>query len=655
MTSVEAALDERMIRFPLPAGFDLSRHRGELDRRISSKHPGWRFDRIEGGYAIAVPSVGGASASQPGGREDFPEFKSQRVGGIEVGSIPWPNNFEFGNVGQEKRLTEMVNERHGGGWVFRGADPAQRTLTFQRGRAQYEVLSVDKRTGAVTLGLPSSTKPSDGQRVCEEMEVHFPGFALVQFRPFMAQAVIAKITPAERNARLSIANRLGCRPWEVSVKETKDAAGGIASFQIELPEKYVESKHAEALADACLAIGHMGWTVDGGREHDRKATFIAGPLPEFDVRIDMPPGAPNIEALRLGRSLGGEGVVWNPVDSPWSLFVGGTKSGKSRAMALAAREAVMSGFGLAACDPFKNLSGLGFLAQYSLPGLWGCGTVPFSLEALDIAMTSMALLHAELQRRASIIMREGAADWSALSAEVRAAERIVPVMLLVDEATVLYTTTGTTKITDDMTDIEVLNAIKQKRINAIRAYLNDIMGTGRFVGISGIIGAQSLYSSNATRTMKANISSVLLLGMRMKESVRKVALLDPNSAPPIPPHIVNNQALVSGTGIAEMSGFETCVFRSYWSDLDVIAHELAGCGAPTTSQPGPTPIQIAKYTASVDSAPQPADENERDSKRPAKAKPAKGASTEAFDDWEPVLCDSCGTPIDDAGECACSR
>ncbi len=236
------------------------------------------------------------------------------------------------------KILAKVCEKKGDGWEVESYDPDAHRLTLTRqGKVIQTVAGPKGQT--LTLALGSGTRPTDGDRIASKFEDANPGYTLTEFKPFLGQAVMTKLTPAERQARDATAYALGMKPYTIQV-----AARRGGGFVLTLPS-YTPSKHDTKLDEvATTIVGKPGWYVVVDAK-TLQVSMIPGELPTFDAvyHFDFASAPPvrtwdkdgDKKRLRidLAMALGGNGVpnqsiVMDLDDSIGALSWGSQAAGK---------------------------------------------------------------------------------------------------------------------------------------------------------------------------------------------------------------------------------------------------------------------------------------------------------------------------------------
>lgn len=120
------------------------------------------------------------------------------------------------------------------------------------------VSSVEK-TGDTRMTIrlnATQSKPAAAPKVASQYENRYPGFKLVEFRPYESVAILERLTDKQVSVRGILANELGINPWQVQVEATGE---GVWRCTLDRTVIYSPAKMDAATERACQQIGHVGW------------------------------------------------------------------------------------------------------------------------------------------------------------------------------------------------------------------------------------------------------------------------------------------------------------------------------------------------------------------------------------------------------------
>ncbi|MGC0250454.1 cell division protein FtsK [Pseudactinotalea sp. Z1748] len=510
---------------------------------------------------------------------------------IERISVKLPAGFDARK--HTNAVLAKISQKHGEGWEVDSIDPKAGTLTASR-FAQVTEVSATESANTMVLGLARGTKPSDGEKIAAKFEDAHPGYKLTKFDPYLGQATMTKLTGPVIRAREAIRVALGVKPWDVQVRQTRD--GG---FAVELPNSYVPSKHDDKLTEVAEGvIGRPGWFVTTDPAKLNAKITPADP-PTFPAAIPYP-----MDKMRgldhnyipIGMDLPGSGektgrdTTISFKAASYMLLGGIPQSGKSVTLDTIVAGSLASGSELILVDtPEKSVDFL-WCRDLVRPGGWGC-------DSLEAAVTALALMYEEGQRRASILREHKVVNWTELPKSVQ----FSPLIAIVDEYAALV---GAEKVPSGIpkTHPIVQEALQTNLLKAqLERWVSKITAEMRFVGLRMVLSSQV---TNATTglppAMKAKLGHRYLMGANPSKAARNQSFNDESAVPFTPEYIRKDEAISRGVGAYESEGRSPSVFKSYFASSQEYRKVLGRLGVPTTNQPAPTAEQIARHTPSLD-------------------------------------------------------
>jgi len=229
--------------------------------------------------------------------------------------------------------------------------------------------------------------------------------------------------------------------------------------------------------------GGNGWKVDDGQADQLVTLKYGEPLA---VPFPAPAYIPDVvdskkwNYLPLGLGVDGCIVGINLAAGPHSLIAGPTGSGKTIALTQLAISGLAHGHQLVMIDPVK--SGLDFLNLRDYCSGWG-DTYQASSELIQ-------RIYAEVPRRKAVLLKHGKRSWHLLPREIREAEDIHPLLVVIDEYMSLSIQT---KLPSGI-DKDSSFAINTIALNEAKALITLTVGTiareARFVGIHLAVALQ---------------------------------------------------------------------------------------------------------------------------------------------------------------------
>lgn len=509
---------------------------------------------------------------------------------IERLTIDLPQGFDPGK--HLSALLAKVGEAYGAGFDVDAIDPVARTATVSR---QVAITEVQERRvdDSFDLHLPPSVKAGDGDRIAARFADAHEGYTMTAFEPFLGRCTMSRLSDDELRCRGALAVALGVKPWEVGVRSAPD--GG---FDLTLPRSYVGSKHDDKMDEvATEVVGQQGWYVS----IDAKALtarIIPSDPPTFPGAIPFPVeslvSAPR-DRVALGQKLGRPGraneVLWLDFEAAPHVQISGTSgSGKSVSLNAIITGALAGGAELSIIDlPHKALDFF-WVKDHCRPAGWGC-------DSLRAGVASITLTYMEGERRAKVLAERGVTKWT----ELPPGEQFPPILLLIDEVTGLIQLDDIPKGIPKDHPLVVEAAESNLLRQTLLSYMKKIAAEMRFVGIRMVLSSQvSSVNTGVPTALRMNLANKFLLGSNPTDGNRRLALSDPTSVPKVPENVRRDDKAARGVGVAELEAREPCVFKSYFASVEQLRSGLDRLGLPLTVDPAPTPVQIARYTPSLD-------------------------------------------------------
>lgn len=245
---------------------------------------------------------------------------------------------------------------------------------------------------------------------------------------------------------------------------------------------------------------------------------------------------------------------------------------------------------LAVVDDKNKAVDFYWVRQFCRPGGWGG-------DSLAAAVTTMALIYEEGERRAKMCQTAGVTNWK----DLPAGTAIKPIVVIVDELTALFFPEKVPKglpkdhpLITEPTEINLQKATLEKWIKKTAAEL-------RFVGIKLVLSSQvSSTNTGVDTSLRMNLANKILLGVNPTAGNRRLSLADAAAVPEIPTNIKADGAAGRGAGVAELEGQEPCVFKTAFATVDQYSAWLTKLGTPVTASPAPSAAQIAHHTPTLE-------------------------------------------------------
>ncbi|MPV51057.1 cell division protein FtsK [Pseudactinotalea sp. HY160] len=490
-------------------------------------------------------------------------------------------------------VLSKIAAKHGEGWEVDAIDSSAHTLTASR-FAQVTEVTTGGRSDEMVLGLGRGTKPSDGDRIAAKFEDAHPGFKLTRFDPYLGQATMARLEPKVIRAREALRVALGVKAWDVQVSATGD--GG---FLVELPNSYVPSKHDDKLTEVAEhVIGRPGWFVTPDPAN-LTARITPSDPPTFPAAIPTPMsrlGKGSRDHTAFGMKLPAPGekkgdlisIDWTA--QAFSLLAGMPGSGKSVCLNALISDALSHGNELVIVDDFSKRVDFLWAQDFVRAGGWGC-------DSLEGAVTTLAMVYEEGQRRAEVLAASGYVNWL----DMPPGEQFTPIFIVVDEVSALLVTekvpSGIPKDHPLVREAVETNLLKIK----LASLISKIIAEQRFVGMRMVLSTQVTNNNTGIPpSLKAKIGHKILQGVNPSKTARAQAFSDESAVPVVPENVRSGGAAARGVGVADLEGETPAVYKSFFATTKDYQDRLRKLGVPTTNQPAPTPGQIAKYTPSLD-------------------------------------------------------
>src|SRR5690625_1378133 len=274
----------------------------------------------------------------------------------------------------------------------------------------------------------------------------------------------------------------------------------------------------------------------------------------------------------------------------YMLLGGIPQSGKSVTLDAIVAGSLASGSELILVDtPEKSVDFL-WCRDLVRPGGWGC-------DSLEAAVTALAMMYEEGQRRARILREHGVVNWT----ELPKSAQFAPIIAIVDEYAALV---GAEKVPSGIpkTHPIVQEALQTNLLKAqLERWVSKITAEMRFVGLRMVLSSQVTNASTGLPpALKTKLGHRFLMGANPSKAARNQSFNDESAVPATPEYIRKDEAISRGVGAYESEGRSPAVFKSYYDTSEQYRKALDALGVPTTSQPAPTAEQIAQHTPSLD-------------------------------------------------------
>lgn len=513
--------------------------------------------------------------------------------GIDRITVNVGHKFDPENQRHIDKVVKAVAAQHGDGFEIENFEPATGKAVLRRENRS----AIASHTGkeSIEVPLPSGTTERDGKKRALAFADAYPGYVMTTFEPHRRRAILSKLDEDIVLARDALSTALRCEPWDIQV--TSRTKGG---FDFTLPSTYRPSAHDKALTEVTeTIIGQPGWYFDTDTRA-RTGSIIPAKLPTFEAVYKTPlpkkvepfnPDTPEHFHIPIGIALPEPGKKHTEqiidVSAHQHVQIGGiAQAGKSTVVNSYIAEFLARGAQLAIIDtPDKAVDFL-WCKDFVMPGGWGC-------ENIYESATVTKMIEAEKSRRSTIIARNNVQNWTQLPP----GERVMPLLLVIDEVTVLFSLEPVPKTNKDSPqvlldmkhDAEMQNMAKE----ILQKGINDIAAEMRFAGIFLVLSTQVASTDTGLKTkLRSNLGHKVLLGANPTEGNRRLIFSDPEGVPRVPSNIREDPIAARGTGSIEPQGSKPAVFKGYYRSTDDYREWLISMGIKRHSDIRPSQAQI---------------------------------------------------------------
>ena len=488
------------------------------------------------------------------------------------------------------KLDTSFDRAFGHGWTPGKFDPETSTIAV-----------VQERPDAQRLTLAPDFKGSQVDALAEQARQR--GFDLVEVSLHEKYAIIAHLSPEARAIRNRLASFLKVRPWEVEVAVELDPDNPRVVDLVQVlraPEVGTDAEKRLAVWRAAVLVipgAHADWRIEEDLVSGRAVLERRDPLrlpqrvPLADLTIDFDPDL--WDFIPHGQDTGAR-VVGQKLSVPHGLVAGETGAGKSYFLLAHAVGALSRGHDLIVVDPTKNA------VDFTPLHPW-CAAV--AVTTLPEARAVIETVYAERVRRQKVLQAHGIGFWAKLPADVRAAEGIRPVTVIIDEAASLLEDSSANLSALDKDD-PLRVEFEQDRVakTIIRLYLGKLGREARNVGIHMVLGVQRPDTSFLPGEFRANIGQKVQLKVpgsapMAPESLR---MLFPGQFAPEASDLLGRLGDMPGSGVTMAEGGAgVAAFRVAYEDALRLPALLEARGVPRAQkweimQPeSPTPAALA--------------------------------------------------------------
>ena len=413
----------------------------------------------------------------------------------------------------DRALDELFGGRyaaeHSGGVAhLRPTTPEQaaRRELVRESQGLIEEISEPDEQGVRSVALVAGISPAKSDAVSEFLARR--GLTLTRWEPATQLAQAEELSEITIKVRDRVANLLKVRPWEIGIAVTEN---GDRIDQVRVsraPTLSIEQDKREAswlqLVQA-LPGGSNGWTYAEAFNGDVTLTWGAPRELPASVRLaDLLPeklDPENWHTLPLGLDEASQVAAFDLTLGPHCLNVGPTGSGKTVALLTLMAGALARGHQIGIIDPTKGGVDFAALEPYTY------GFARTYEAAVDLSKAT----HKEGERRREVLLREGQVKWSDLPDNVRDAENIHPITLVIDEVGSLLLEP---KIPNSLPKgsperVELEELASQKAMLGL--YIGRIARELRFVGVHLELALQRPDASILSGELRSNLTSTLQL------------------------------------------------------------------------------------------------------------------------------------------------
>lgn len=507
--------------------------------------------------------------------------------------VPLPAGFDPDR--HSGAVVSKVRQAKGPEWSLANIDTEANVAVFRRHVAETTVTAATKASGSVKapesfqVSLSAAdAKPTMGEKVAATLQDTYPGFYLTDFDPHLARATLTKLDDDTARCRGAVATALGVKPWDV---QAAPRPGG--GYLLGLPKSYMPSKHDEKLDEvATSVVGQFGWYVVADA-NKLTAQVIPSDPPTFPptIRLNLAGLGADLHRTPIGDILPPPGQKkYDTVSIDWrahafGLVSGTAGAGKTNTLNSIIADQVAGGAALVIVDEPSKAIDYSWCKKYVRDGGWGC-------DGLRSAVTALALVYEEGNRRAKVLEQAGVTNWFDLPDD----QRFPPILCIVDEVAGLLVGEKLPPGVDRKMP-EVQEVIEENRLKfKLQRVITKIAAEKRFVGIRMLLSSQvSNQNSGLPPSLKTLLGQRVLMGPNPSKTQRDQAFSVADRVPTVPDNVANGGMVSKGVGGAELEGQAPVVFKSFFATSGQLDAELASRGVPTTSRPEPTQAEMDEY------------------------------------------------------------
>lgn len=521
--------------------------------------------------------------------------------GIDRITVNVGQKFDPENQRHIDKVIKAVAAQHGEGFEIENFEPATGKAVLRRENRS----AIASHTGnaSIEVPLPTGTTERDGKKRSLAFADAYPGYVMTTFEPHRRRAILSKLEEDIVLTRDALATALRCEPWDIQVSYRPK--GG---YDFTLPSTYRPSAHDKALTEVTeTIIGKPGWYFETDTR-ERTGSIIPAELPTFKAVYPTPlpkkvepfnPDKDDHFHIPIGTALPEPGKKHTEqiidISAHQHVQIGGiAQAGKSTVVNAYITQFLARGAQLAIIDTPDKAVDFAWCKDFVMPGGWGC-------ENIFESATVTKLIEKEKTRRSAIIARNGVQNWTQLPPD----QRVMPLLLVIDEVTVLFsmepvpkTNKDSPQVLLDMKDEAESNNLAKE---ILQKGINDIAAEMRFAGIFLALSTQVASTDTGLRTkLRSNLGHKVLLGANPTDGNRRLIFNDPEGVPRVPSHIREDPVAARGTGSIEPQGSNPAVFKGYYRSTDEYRKWLISMGIKQNADIRPTVGQVTEVFGDAD-------------------------------------------------------
>jgi hypothetical protein len=396
-----------------------------------------------------------------------------------------------------------------------------------------------------------------------KVESQYDGWWVTRLDDIHADVYLSRLDPETITNRRIFSDALGLDPWDIDVTRIQGKG-----WKIRLPRTYtyVPSKRDSRLQEAVDQVaGTQGWFFEANPKTGVILVHPAKPS-TFPMTVPTPTDVldkPNLRYTPFGMKLPDRGrrtgdlltIDWK--DAHAVLIAASAGSGKSVVINDLIYGNLLAGVQLYICDQYAKSTDFAWCRPWVTKNGWGCDSLE-SAAAIVMHLYSMCDKGGE---RAKAWIEHGWVNWWDIPDE---AKKDYPAILLVmdeiTQLTVKINTRGLDKDDPMKAKLDYENSIKTQ----ISAYMIKLVQVARAFGFRFIYCSQRASESTGLGPdARVNLPTHLVPGERTPDELKSI-FSDKNHLPSVPEYLIE-QGVSRGVGLAEISGQNACVYKSFYN------------------------------------------------------------------------------------------